>query len=317
MEKGLKIPEIAPLLIWGLFLDKLKPEDYGSERLDFSGDTAVIYFDAFEDEPTRDPSYYLDPIKEEDKAESTFAFFHECFGEIRTHEEVKNVVINLSANGGGSAAALVSVLGFLSEDGEVRITLRDLAAGNYKEECYHVDTNLDGIQDDQDGYGGQYEFYIMCSGSSYSCGNALPYFAQKDGLAAIIGTRPGGGDCVVGSFVDAYGRCAAYSGMLKLGEETDGEFVSNEKTTIPDLNMMPSVWDVESVPWYDPDGIADAVHQYQEGATEIIYSDKTEEEKMTEFLMGMLENVEKKMKEAEQKAQEQEVQEEETLEEAA
>ncbi len=310
MEKGLKIPEIAPLLVWGFFMSRLKPDEYGSERLDFSGDTAVIYFDAFEYNENRDPSYYLDPIKEEDKAECTFAFFHECFEEIGTHEEVKNVVINISANGGGSAAALVAVLGFLSEDGEVRITLRDLAAGNYKEECYHVDTNLDGIPDDQDGYGGQYEFYIMCSGSSYSCGTALPYFAQKNGLAAIIGSRPGGGDCVVGAFVDAYGRCAAYSGMLKLGEEKDGVFVSDEKDTTLDLNMMPSIWDIETVPWYDPDGIADAVHQYQEGATEIIYNDKTEKEKIEDLLREMLEEIEAKMEAAEQEALQEEVLEE-------
>ena len=293
MEKGLKIPEVLPLIIWGNLVGRNKPDDYGDERLDFAGDTAVIYFDAFKDDSTkRDPSYYLDPITEEDKAESTFAFFHECFEEIEEHEEVKNVVINLSDNGGGAAAALVSVLGFLSEDGEVKITNRNMLAGNFREEWYHVDTNLDGIADDQDGYGGQYDFYIMCSGSSYSCGTALPYFAQKNGLAAIIGTQPGGGDCVVGSFVDAYGRCAAYSGMFKLGQYEDGEFVSDEKATTPDLNMMPSIWDITYVPWYDPEGIADAVHQYQDGATEIVYNDKDDSEKISDLLQGFLEKME-------------------------
>ena len=216
------------------------------------------------------------------------------------------IAIIASSAAAGSAAALVSVLGFLSEDGEVRITLQDLTAGNYKEECYHVDTNLDGVADDQDGYGGQYDFYIMCSGSFYSCGTALPYFAQKEGLATIIGTRPGGGDCgdcVVGSFVDAYGRCAAYSGMLTLGVEEDGSFVSDEKATVLDLNMMTSIWDITNVPWFDPDGIADAVHQYQEGAKEITYNDLTEKEKMTEFLMKLIEQLEKNKAAADQEAQ--------------
>ena len=40
-------------------------------------------------------------------------------------------------------------------------------------------SNLDGTADDADGFGGQYEFYILCSGSSYSCGNALPYFGVR------------------------------------------------------------------------------------------------------------------------------------------
>ena len=231
-------------------------------------------------------------ITEEDKAESTFAFFHECFETIKEHEEVKNVVINLSDNGGGAAAALVSVLGFLSEDGEVKITDRDILAGNYREECYHVDTNLDGVADDQDGFGGQYDFYILCSGASYSCGTALPYYAQQNGLAAIIGTRPGGGDCVVGTFVDAYGRCAAYSGKLMLGEKDSSGFVSDEKATTPDLNMMPSIWDISYIPWFDPEGIADAVHQYQNGAAEIVYNDKDDSEKMSDTFRIFFERIE-------------------------
>ena len=171
----------------------------------------------------------------------------------------------------------------------------DMLAGNYREEYYHVDTNLDGICDDQDGFGGQYDFYILCSGSSYSCGNALPYFAQKNGLAKIIGTKPGGGDCVVGSFIDAYGHCAAYSGMLKLGIDDGNGFVSNEKTTDADLNMVPSIWDVVYAPWYDPEGIADAVHQYQNGAAELVYTDIRDEERLSDFLTKLFEMVAAKL----------------------
>ena len=295
MEKGFKIPDIAPLLLWGAFYSQVRPENYGDERLDFAGDTAVIYFNAFKDDTTeRDPSYYLDPIKEEDTETSTYAFFHECFEEIQQHDDVQNVVINLSDNGGGSAAALIAVLGFLSEDGEVKITDWDMLASSYKTEYYHVDTNLDGIADDRDGFGGQYDFYILCSGGSYSCGNALPYFAQKEGLAAIMGCTPGGGDCVVGYFVDAYGRCAAYSGALKLGTDDGSGFKSNEKAAVPDLNMMPSSLDIVNVPWFDPEGIADAVHRYQDGAVEMVYSDEEKTENMTVFLQDIMDRMKQK-----------------------
>lgn len=243
LEKGFKMPEIAPLFIWAFFFSAIRPEDYGTQRLDYADDTAVIYFTSFKDDTAeRQPSYYLEPITEEDLEWSSFAFFYSCFEDIKTHDEVKNVVLNISDNGGGAAAALVSILGFLSEDGEVRFTDMDLQAGSYREECYHVDTNLDGIADDQDGYGGQYNFYILCSGSSFSCGTALPYYAQRDGLAKIIGAKPGGGDCVVGSFVDAYGRCAFYSSMLKLGTYDGTTFTSDEKATTVDFDMMPSIW---------------------------------------------------------------------------
>ena len=62
-------------------------------------------------------------------------------------------------------------------------------------------------------------------------------------------------------------------------------FVSDEKATTVDLNMMPSLLDVANVPWFDAEGIADAVHQYQDGATEITYGDKGE---MVADVLGLL-----------------------------
>ena len=279
LEKGLNVPDIAPIIIWSNYMKANTPEGYGEQRLDISGDTAVIYFTHFMDNILkRKPSYYMDGIKEGDAEEDNFAFFYNCFEEIKEHEEVKNVVINLCNNGGGSAAGLVNILGFLSEDGEVTFTDKDMVTGSYREEKYHVDTNLDGVADDQDGFGGQYDFYIMCSGSSYSCGTALPYLAQQSGTAKIIGTYPGGGDCVLGTFVDAYGHCAAFSGMLKIGRETESGFVSDEKATTLDYDMLPSLLDVHLVPWYDADGIAEAVHRYQSGETAADYSEEEAEQ---------------------------------------
>ena len=276
-EKGLKIPEVAPLYAWSFYYEAARPEDYGNLRLDYVDDTAVIYFRSFVENPFRDPSFYLDPLKKEDEEDSNFAFFYNCFKDIKKHKKVKNVVINICDNGGGNVAGLVSILGFLSKDGEVRFTDMDMVAGNYREEFYHVDTNLDGADDDKDGFGGQYDFYIMCSGESYSCANALPYFAQKDGLAKIIGTKPGGGDCVVGYFIDAYGRCAFYSSFLKMGRQEGKKFVSDEKDTTVDYNMMPSITDIDSVPWFDAKGITEAVHQYKSGKKQAVYGDDKDE----------------------------------------
>ena len=286
-EKGFKIPEIAPLLIWDLYLDSNRPEDYGDERLDYVDDTAVIYFNAFKNDMTRDPSYYLAPVKEEDAELSNFAFFYRCFEDIKKHSKVKNVVINLSDNGGGDATGLISVLGFLSKDGEVRLTDLDIVSGSYREECYHVDTNLDGIADSRDGYGGQYDFYIMTSRSSYSCANALPYFAQQAGLAKIIGSKPGGGDCVVGCFTDAYGYCGAFSGMLKLGKQDAKGFVSNEKATEVDFDMVPSILEYDKIPWFDAEGIAEAVRQYKSGKTRMTYDTGDTLEELADLLQEL------------------------------
>lgn len=287
-EKGFKIPEIAPMMAWTSYFEKAKPEDYGTQRLDYVDDTAVIYFESFMDDENRDPSYYLDPMTEEDADVSNFAYFYQCFEDIKKHDGIKNVVINLSKNGGGRASGLLSILGFISPDGEVEFTDLDILSDSYREEYYHVDTNLDGIADDQDGFGDQYEFFVMTSPFSYSCANALPYFAQKSGTAKVIGANPGGGDCVVGNFLDAYGNCGAFSGMEKIGRPENGEFVSDEKEVTLDLNMMPNVTDINNVPWFDAEGITDAVHQYQDGKTEITYSDSVEIKGLTDALIEIL-----------------------------
>ncbi|MBQ6450633.1 MAG: hypothetical protein IJJ29_01770 [Solobacterium sp.] len=139
--------------------------------------------------------------------------------------------------------------------------------------------------------------YIFTSSTSYSCANALPYYAQKDGLAKIIGAASGGGDCVVFSFIDAYSRSAVYSGFLKIGRDTgDGfVFVSDEKDIQLDFNMMPTILDRNNVPWFDPAGITDAVHQYQNGATEVIYNGKNQEERVTEYLNGLFDKIAENM----------------------
>ena len=259
-EKG-KLPSITGLMAWSMYMGLTKPKGYGSLRLDYSGDTAVIYFESFMHD-VRNQYYTKTPTKE-DEAKSSFAFFYRCFQDIAKHDEVKNVVINLSNNGGGYAAGLVSILGFLSPDGEAKITTMDLTSEKYREEYYHIDTNLDGEFDDKDGYGGKYDFFIMTSGSSYSCGTALPFFAQQQGLAKIIGSSPGGGDCVVATFLDAFGMSGAISGNMKLGVMKDDGFLSDEKAVKPDDKMMSSVIEIPTVPWYDVDQIAKEVRSYK------------------------------------------------------
>ena len=246
-------PNVSELLANSLKMMILKPLSYGKNRIDFQGDTCIIYFESFGENVKRAESFYTKLPTKADIEESTFALVWSAFDQIKKAGNIKKVVFDLSNNGGGAAAALISVLGFLSPDGEVEITYQDLVNRNYVSEYYHVDTNLDGNFDDQDGYGGQYEFYILTSGSSYSCGTALPYFAQKNKLAKIVGTRPGGGDCVVGFYVDATGRVGGISGFLKLGTMEGDTFISDEDAVEMDLPFTEE--DVESV-YFHPDKIA-------------------------------------------------------------
>lgn len=215
-------------------IEALKPKDFGTSRVDIIGDTAFIYFEEFAESHNESTFYYCLPDENLYDA-STFALFYDAFAKIKQAPQVKKVVIDLSNNGGGNAGALTAVLGFLSPDGEANLTYFHTLNQNYCSEWYHVDTNLDGKFDARDGFGGQYDFYILTSGFSYSCANALPFLAQADGLAKIIGEQPGGGDCVVAPFLDAYGHVAKMSGCNKIGRMSDGQFISDEHAVKVDI----------------------------------------------------------------------------------
>ena len=215
-------------------IKKLKPKDFGSSRVEIVGDTAFIYFEHFA-QTFQESNFYFKLPDESNYDESTFGLFYDAFAKIQQNSNVKKVVIDVSHNGGGYIAALISILGFMSSDGEVNLTYFHTLNKNYCSEWYHVDTNLDGQFDAMDGFGGQYDFYILTSDFSYSCANALPYFAQVDGLAKIIGEQPGGGDCAVAPFLDAYGHVARMSSWFKLGRMIDGNFVSDEHAVKIDI----------------------------------------------------------------------------------
>ena len=210
-------------------MEALKPKNFGTSRVDIIEDTAFIYFERFAETFNENAFYYHLPNENLYDA-STFALFYDAFAKIKQAPQVKRVVIDLSNNVGGNVGALTAVLGFLSPDGEANLTYFHTLNRNYCSEWYHVDTNLDGKFDARDGFGGQYDFYILTSGFSYSCANALPFYAQADGLAKIIGEQPGGGDCMVAPFLDAYGHVANMSGWNKMGRVSDGKFVSDEKS---------------------------------------------------------------------------------------
>ncbi len=136
-------------------IKKLKPKDFGSSRLEIVGDTAFIYFEHFA-QTFQESNFYFKLPDESNYDESTFGLFYDAFAKIQQNSNVKKVVIDVSHNGGGYIAALISILGFMSSDGEVNLTYFHTLNKNYCSEWYHVDTNLDGQFDAMDGFGGQY-----------------------------------------------------------------------------------------------------------------------------------------------------------------
>ena len=257
-------PANQMMMKWTCLMDWLCPEDVAGNSLQIRGNTAIITFDAFRSDDSTSSFYYLALPTEEDWEYDTFGFFYSCFEIISRTPEVTRVVFDLSNNGGGDAQSLCQLLGFLTPDGEVNITYMNTYTGAYNSDWFHVDTNLDGVMDDRDGWGGQYDFYIVTSPSTYSCGNAFAFYAAKQGLAKVIGRQPGGGDCVINLWYDAIGLISSYSGNLKLGVKENGQFVSAEGTVPMTAEWGTGTFALDA-PWYSPEGIVDFIDRLEAG----------------------------------------------------
>lgn len=200
-------------------LTALRKKD--TELLEFSASkqTAVIHFDAFNTHAT---TLSTDNVAED--TISTFANFYNSFQKISKETSVKNVIFDISLNGGGAAQALAEALSFLTDD-PIEITVTNTQTGAVITEAVNYDNNLDGNTADNDSYSGKYNFYILTSGFSFSCANAFPCIAKDKGYAKIIGQKSGGGDCAVIPSVAVDGGIWAMSSNYSItsnGKNVDG-----------------------------------------------------------------------------------------------
>jgi hypothetical protein len=145
------------------------PSSYSEE-----GDTAFVTFDHFTELAG---DYYTHrvtstPLLDANSVPDTFAVVTYAHSRItRTDSPIKNVVIDLSCNGGGAFDALAYISGWLMDDDvlDVESTVSGMRSENY----YQVDTNLDKTFDAKDKISDK-KLYCLISPNSFSCGNYLP-----------------------------------------------------------------------------------------------------------------------------------------------
>ena len=188
-----------------------------------------IYFDSFKKDSSLD-FYKRSPLPS-DVNNDSFAMMYTAMNSIKSYNEdsrnvtkIDKIVIDLSTNGGGSAEALINVLGFIN--GKAHISLREALTGAYKDIYYNVDTNLDQVYDENDGYNSLYKFYVISSPLSYSSANALINSVKMDKSATVIGKKSGGGACVVYQTVFPSGDLVNISGNMVLGSyNNENQFI--------------------------------------------------------------------------------------------
>ncbi len=106
---------------------------------------------------------------------------------------VKDFYIDLSMNGGGDERIVEYIMSIMTGTGNMYY--KNAITGNRIVVRSKVDKNLDGVFDEKDdAVKYNFNFKIVTSPISFSCGNALPCYAAKAGIP-IYGQRSGGGTC--------------------------------------------------------------------------------------------------------------------------
>ncbi|MBQ7160991.1 MAG: hypothetical protein IJR90_04725 [Clostridia bacterium] len=182
----------------------------GRETYTLAGDTAIIHVDSFMGEiyqmdAWRD--YYAgktDEIPFSDTDGGAVGAIY--YGLTKANEDgVKRIVIDLSANTGGSTDEMLYLISLLTGRSELFIKTR--TTGQILSVRYRVDRNLDRVFDEKDGefdlVGGR-ELAVITSQNGFSCGGVCPVMLHEYGIYTL-GENCGGGSCAIYLQYDAYG----------------------------------------------------------------------------------------------------------------
>ena len=227
---------------------QLKLDSAETKSVRYSGDGKVAYF-SFDEFTAK--NYDPQEGKPSDLAdEDTYLYFLNQLKTIDQKGGVEKVVIDDTINGGGYLGQLAKLLCLLSKNNSSTIYFRSGENNAIGRMVSKADVNLDGKIDENDvTYGNKYKFYILTSSYSFSCGNAFPAYARDNGLATIVGTKSGGGECVVGSSQLPYNSSITYSSNYHLGyySTEENKFFGYEEGAYPSISFSGNFYNVEEV----------------------------------------------------------------------
>lgn len=214
---------------------KLKDKTTTINGDDSSATIAIISFDEFE----KGNNYY-DRRNNSDNMSSTYYllnYYLDILSDKNTYPKLKNIVFDVSINGGGDVTALIETLCLISPNGKTYLPYLVKTSG-YVDACYQLDSNLDNNYDSNDGHYQSFDFYILTSEYTYSAASSFAFLAQKYNLAKVIGKKSGGGSCCVGSTYTAIGDYIAYSSEYNFGfYDNNNNFIDIDGGATPDINV--------------------------------------------------------------------------------
>jgi C-terminal processing protease CtpA/Prc len=127
-----------------------------------------------------------------------------------TADGVKNLVLDITINGGGSCDLVGAEVAVLRNNRMVQFWSQDALEGNNKLATYYVDSNFDGVFDEKDNTHPKFNcsdmnIGVLCSKVAFSCGHQFPMLMKDYGFP-IMGEHSGGGTCCIQAMQTADGQ---------------------------------------------------------------------------------------------------------------
>lgn len=208
-------------------------------------DTAIITFDTFCDNKE---DYYKDADLE--NPQDTIELIAYAHSQItREGSPIRNVVLDLSCNQGGSADPAAFTAAWFQRS--ARFAVRDTLTNAQSICIYYADINLDGEFDKKDYLSGV-NLYCLISGNSFSCANLVSAAFKGSNNITLLGRRSGGGSCVVLPCSTANGTIFQLSGTKQVSTVMNGSFYNIDQGVDPDfvLSKMETMYDREKLVEY-------------------------------------------------------------------
>ena len=200
------------------------------------GATAYCLFDMFECQEADWKKYYKGEAARptvETHPEDWMAILMDGLTRAENDPDVKNFVLDLATNGGGSSDLVVFITSLFSNKAD--LPYENVLTGQKMKATFEVDRNLDKKFDENDQEVKYHlNFAVTVSGISFSCGNLLPALLKDYGIP-LIGQRTGGGACCVFYNPSADGFGYRYSSHR--ARMTDTKFVNIDPGIEPDYKL--------------------------------------------------------------------------------
>ena len=218
-------------------VNTLRPKAYGENATYVKkGNTAVCIFNSFNSRNEKAWKAYYNGTGPMPTVENTpdddMVIFLDALNKAAADPEVKNFIIDITANGGGSADIVMAMTSLIMD--KSYISQDDPLTGQRSLANYEVDRNFDRVFDEKDkDVHYDLNFAVLTSGMSFSCGNLFPSMLKDNGIP-VMGETSGGGSCAIQAMCTADGFCFQISSFRARLNTLDGQNVdSGVVPTIP------------------------------------------------------------------------------------